>query len=58
MPQQNVNKAGTPGAEIAGFPAKGRAEVAVKAEQSGPSFGHLEHIDDEAAAVGAQCRGG
>ena len=57
--QQNVNIRQALGAEIAGFlPApQGRAEVAVKADSQALLFGHLEHIDDEAAAVGAQCRG-
>ena len=36
---------------------EGGAEVAVEADGQALLLGLLEHIDDEAAAVGAQCRG-
>ena len=57
--QQNVNIRQALGAEIAGFlPApQGRAEVAIKADGQALLLGLLEHIDDEAAAVGSQSRG-
>ena len=57
--QQHVHIGQALGAEVAGFlpGPQGGAEVAVKADGQALLLGHLEHFQDQAAAVGSQRRG-
>ena len=57
--KQHIHIGQALGAEIAGFfPApQGGAEIAVEADGQALVFGDLEHIQNEGAAVGCQCRG-
>ena len=57
--QQHVHVGEALGAEVAGFlpSPERRAEVAVEADGQALLLGGLEHVDDEAAAVGGQRRG-
>ena len=57
--QQHVHIGQALGAEVAGLVPgpEGGAEVAVEADGQALLLGLLEHIDDEAAAVGGQSRG-
>ena len=57
--QQHVHIGQALGAEVAGLVPgpEGGAEVAVEADGQALLLGFLEHIDDEAAAVGGQSRG-
>jgi len=57
--QQHIHIGQALGAEVAGFlPApQGGTEVAVEADGQALLLGGLEHVDDEAAAVGGQSRG-
>ena len=57
--QQHVHIGQALGAEVAGLVPgpEGGAEVAVEADGQALLLGNLEHINDEAAAVGGQSRG-